>query len=236
MNRKSWIIIVIEALIFIALIGTVSKCSYDKINRLEHNIDVYRDSIEYVETQNNELITAKQSLILSEAELREELDISKREMKDLKKKLGDDIAYIAKLEAEIDLKDTISLKADTVFIDKIDSTTITKQFNWKDDWFDMTASIKGSNISDSKLSINKFNINVPLTVGLTDDYKFWVKTANPYVNITDINSAVIDESKLKPKHKRWNFSMHGGIGVHYGLFGQQVDVGPYVGYGISYNF
>ena len=27
-----------------------------------------------------------------------------------------------------------------------------------------------------------------------------------------------------------------GIGVHYGLFSQKVDIGPYVGAGISYNF
>ena len=52
MTKKSWIILIIEALIFIALLGTVSKCSRDKINTLEHNIDAYKDRIEYVEDRN----------------------------------------------------------------------------------------------------------------------------------------------------------------------------------------
>ena len=77
MNRKSWIIIVIEALVFIMLLGTVAKCSHDRIERLEHNVDAYRDTIEYVEMQNAELLTAKQSLILTQSELKAELDISK---------------------------------------------------------------------------------------------------------------------------------------------------------------
>ena len=129
MNKKSWIIIVIEALVFIMLLGTVAKCSYDKIERLEHNIDAYRDTIEYVEMRNGELMTAKQSLILTESELREELDISKREMKDLKKKLGDDIAYIARLEAQVGIKDTVFMKGDTIYIDKTDSTVNKEQID-----------------------------------------------------------------------------------------------------------
>ena len=55
-------------------------------------------------------------------------------------------------------------------------------------------------------------------------------------SITNIEGAVIDGSSIRPNKKKCNFSIHAGIGVHYGLFGQQVDVGPYVGAGISYNF
>lgn len=235
MNRKSWIIIVIEALVFILLLGTVAKCSHDKIERLEHNVDAYRDTIEYVEMQNDELLTAKQSLILTESELREELDISKREMKDLKKRLGDDIAYIARLEAQIGIKDTVFLKGDTIFIDKIDST-ITKTFNLEDDWLNMTANIRGNTIADSKMSINNFNMQVPLDVGLTDDYRFWVKTPNPYVTITDINAAVIHGSDVAKKDKRFHYGLHLGFGLQYGLFGQHWDIGPQISYGFTYSF
>ncbi len=235
MNRKSWIIIVIEALVFIMLFGTVAKCSNDKIQRLEHNIDAYRDTIEYVEMQNAELLTVQQSLILTESELKEELDISKKEMKDLKKKLGDDIAYIARLEAQIGIKDTVFLKGDTIFIDKIDST-ITKTFNLEDDWLSMTANIKGNTIADSKMSINSFNMQVPLDVGFTDDYRFWVKTPNPYVTITDINAAAIHGSDVAKKDQRFHHGIHLGFGLQYGLVGKQFDIGPQVGYGFTYSF
>ena len=235
MNRKSWITIVIEALVFIMLLGTVAKCSHDKIERLEHNIDAYRDTIEYVEMQNAELLTAKQSLILTESELKEELDISKREMKDLKKKLGDDIAYIARLEAQIGIKDTVFLKGDTVFIDKIDST-ITKTFNLEDDWLNMTANIKGNTITDSEMSINDFNMQVPLDVGLTDDYRFWVKTPNPYVTITDINAAAIHGSDVAKKDKRFHHGLHLGFGLQYDLIGKQLGIGPQISYGFTYSF
>ena len=52
MTKKSWIILIIEALVFIALLGTISRCSRDKIYTLEHNIDAYKDRIEYVEDSN----------------------------------------------------------------------------------------------------------------------------------------------------------------------------------------
>lgn len=235
MNRKSWIIIVIEALIFIMLLGTVVKCSNDRIERLEHNIDAYRDTVEYVEMQNGELLTTKQSLILSTEELTEELNISKRELKDLKKKLGDNIAYIARLEAQVGIKDTVFLKGDTIFVDKIDSTTI-KSFNWEDEWLSMIANIRGNTIADSKMSINNFNMQVPLDVGLTDDYRFWIKTPNPYVTITDINTAAIHGSDVAKKDQRFHHGIHLGFGLQYGMIGQQLDIGPQIGYGFMYSF
>ena len=36
MNKKTWIAIVVEAMLFLAILGTVVKCSNDKIERLEN--------------------------------------------------------------------------------------------------------------------------------------------------------------------------------------------------------
>lgn len=234
MTKKSWIILIIEALVFIALLGTVSKCSRDKIDTLEHNIDAYKDRIEYVEDRNENLMAIKSSLILSESKALGELEISKAEIKDLKKKLDDDIAYIAKLESQIALKDTVFMKPDTVYV--TNDNIITKQFSWSDDWTNMTASVFGNTIEDSKLSVNSLNMNVPLELGLTDDYKFWVKSENPYVNFTDIKSAVIDNSSVKEKEKRFNHGIYLGFGFQYGLFGSNWDFGPQFGYGFMYSF
>ena len=74
MTKKSWIILIIEALVFIALLGTISRCSRDKIDTLEHNIDAYKDRIEYVEDRNENLLVIKSSLILSEEEARKMAD------------------------------------------------------------------------------------------------------------------------------------------------------------------
>ena len=234
MTKKSWIILIIEALVFIALLGTISRCSRDKIDTLEHNIDVYKDRIEYVEDRNENLMIIKSSLILSEEEARKELEVSKAEIKDLKKKLDDDIAYIAKLESQVALKDTVWMKPDTVYV--TNDNIITKQFSWNDDWTNMTASVFGNTIEDSKLSVNSLNMNVPLELGLTNDYKFWVKSENPYVNFTDIKSAVIDNSSVKEKEKRFHHGISIGFGFQYGLFGKTWDFGPQFGYSLEYSF
>ena len=234
MTKKSWIILIIEALVFIALLGTISRCSRDKIDTLEHNIGAYKNEIELVEAKNGELIAIKESLILSESEIKEELNLTKLEIKELEKQLDADIAYINKLEAEISIKDTLWLKPDTVFV-KTDGTYV-KTFEWKDGWTKINTSVSGNSIMDSKLTLNYLKIDVPLELGLTDDYKFWVKSENPYVNFTDIKSAVINNSSVKEKEKRWHHGISLGFGFQYGLFGKTWDFGPQLGYSIEYSF
>ena len=126
------------------------------------------------------------------------------------------------------------MKPDTVYV--TNDNTITKQFSWNDDWTNMTASVFGNTIEDSKLSVNSLNMNVPLELGLTDDYKFWVKSENPHVNFTNIKSTVIDNSSVKEKEKRWNHGISIGFGFQYGLFGKTWDFGPQLGYSLEYSF
>ena len=78
-------------------------------------------------------------------------------------------------------------------------------------------------------------MNVPLMLGLTDDYKFWVKTDNPYVTFTNIDGAVIDNSSVK-KDKRLHHGISLGFGFQYGLFGKQFDFGPQFGYSFMLSF
>lgn len=234
MSKKSWIILIAEALMFIFLLGAVSRCSSNKINLLEHNIGAYKSQIELVELDNKNLLVAKESLILSESEAREELEMTKSEVNELKRKLGSAVAQINKLQSQIELKDTVYMKGDTVYVDKKDN--VTKQFSWNDDWTSINATIFGKTIQDSQLSIDRLKMNIPITFGVTDDYKVFATTPNPYVTFTDMSTATIYGSSVAPKKKRWNFSAHGGFGVHYGLFGKAIDVGPYVGAGVSYNF
>ena len=234
MTKKSWIIIIAEAILFIFLMGSFVTCSNNKVDLLKHNINSYKDSIEYVTLQNGQLLATQESLILSEAEARKELEITKNELKNLKDKLNEDIAYIAKLETQINIKDTLWMKPDTVFVQN--DGTYVKTFDWFDKWTKLNAAVYGNNINDSKLTLNSLSIDVPLELGLSDDYEFWVTSENPYVTFTDINSVVINNSIVKRREKRFHHGVYAGFGFHYGLFGKSWDFGPQIGYGIEYSF
>jgi regulator of replication initiation timing len=233
MSKKSWIIIIVEAMLFLAVLGTVVKCSNDKVERLENNIDAYKTEMEVVKTHNGELIATKQSLILSVEEMREELEISKRELKELEKTLADDVAYIAKLQSQIAVPDTIYMKGDTVYIK--DDYTI-KVFEWVDDWTKIGAEVTGVSVEDSELSIFNLNVDVPLEFGLTDGYKVFVKSSNPYVRFNELNSVIVNHSSVKEKEKRLHHGILLGFGVHYGLSQSNWDFGPGVMYGLTYSF
>lgn len=233
MNKKSWIIITAETIIFALILGIVIIYSNSKVNILEHNINAYKDTVEQVTLKNNELLISKNSLILLESELREELDISKNELKELKQQLNSKVAYIAKLESNINIKDTIYLFKDTMYTN---NNIITKKFLVSDEWLSANAVVEGHTIEDSKLSITSLNIPLPVSVGLTDDYTFFVKTPNPYVTITNINGAVVNKSQLAKREKHFHHGIYLGFGINYGIINKSLDIGPSFGYCISYTF
>ena len=234
MTKKSWIIIVLEAIVFILLLGTLSKCNADKVDLLEHNISAYKSQIELVELENSNLLIAKESLILSEYQAREELEMTKDETRELKKKLGSAVAQINKLESLIELKDTVFMKGDTVYVDKKDNAT--KMFSWSDQWPSLKAKVWGSSIQDSQLSIYDIKMDLPITFGVTNDYKVFATSSNPYVKFNNISSATIYGSSVAPKPKRFYHGIFLGFGVNYGLITKSLDVGPSLGYGFTYSF
>jgi regulator of replication initiation timing len=233
MSKKAWIILVAQFLLFATILGSVIKCSNDKIDRLEHNIGAYKDQIEYVSMQNGELLAHKQSLLLSEEEMREELDMSKQEVRRLKKALDDDIAYIAELESKAELKDTVWMKPDSVVID---NGITSKKFNFSNKWLELHTTVSGNSIEQSKMTLDYLWMNTSLEVGLTDNYTFWAKSNNPYINITDITGVALNNSSVNRKEKRFHHGISVGFGIHYGLVHQKWDFGPGVMYGLTYSF
>lgn len=231
LDKKVIIISIIEALIFIFIIISISQCSNQKIVNLDQNLIASRDKISELTLENGNLLAERSAYIVKNNELEEILNITKQEKKDIEKKLNDKIAYISTIESNIRV-DTLEL-VDTVIIK--DSSVINIKFNYNDEWLAFSGGSYYKN-GKSKTTIFDINVNTPLKVGLTEDLTIFVESENPYLNITNIEGAVVDGSTLHPKKKRWNFSLHGGIGVHYGLFTQKVDVGPYIGAGVSYNF
>ena len=232
-NTKYWILLISEALLFIFIIGITYKCSSNKIDILENNIIGYRDSLEYSKLKNGKLLAAKQSLILDKENMLIELNITKNELKDIEKKLDSKVAQINKLNAQLELKDTVYMKGDTVIIQN-DLTR--KLFNWNDSWTSLTAEIIGKSIADSELFLYNFKVKVPFEFGITDDYKVWAKSSNPNVIIEDISSVTIYGSNIYPKEKRFHHGLSIGVGINYGIINRKIDFGPSLIYGFTYSF
>lgn len=233
-NVKYWLMLIGEAMLFLFIITVLNRCNSEKVDILETNIIGYRDSLNIIELKNNELVVYKQSLILTNEALREELNISKNDIKELEKKLNSKIAQVNKLSSMLEFKDTVYMKGDTVYINK--DSTATKVFKWNDNWTSLTANVTGKSIYDSDLSLYDMKVKVPLEFGITEDYKVWAKSPNPYLVIEDISSATVYGSTLYPKEKRWSWGLQGGFGAGYDVISKRFVVGPYVGVGVEYNF
>lgn len=195
----------------------------------EHNYRVLQDSVNIIETKYGETLFENGSLIIKKKELEDALDISKKEVKEYEKKMNSSLAYIARLENQLKIKDTVTI---TEFV----HDTLTNSFttNYRSEWLNFDQDI--SFLSTNSLISKTYNIemNVPLKVGLTEDYQIFVTSPNPYFKATNIEGAVIDGSKFAPKPKRLSIGLYGGLGLGYGLINKQIDIGPQIGGGITY--
>lgn len=230
-DKKVLITSIIECIFFIFIISSINQCSNKKIDALDQNLAASRDQIETLMLENGSLISERSAYILKANQLEEMLEITKEEKKDIERKLDDKIAYIANIESKVKI-DTIEVK-DTVIVEKDNSLNI--QWSYQDKWLSMNGGTLYDN-GKSNTTISNINMYTPLRVGMTDNYKIFVESPNPYLRITDIEGAIIDGSRLKPKYNYWTLSVQGGFGAQYGLVHNQFDLGPYVGVGVSYNF
>lgn len=233
-NVKYWLMIVGELLLFLFITGTMSRYNSNKVDVLENNIIAYKDSLKTVSLKNGELLSYKQILILDNEAMRQELGITKKEVKDLEKQLDSKIAQINRLTSKIELKDTVYMKSDSVYMVSDDIST--KIFKWSDNWTSLTANITGKSIYESNLSLYDISMKVPIELGVTNDYKIWAKSTNPNVIIEDITSVTLYGSKIYPKPKRLHHGISLGFGINYGMLSKQLDFGPSLIYGLTYSF
>lgn len=212
----------------ILLCVNINTCT--NLHNAEHNLNVSRDSVRTLVLKNGEHVSTINSYILKKRELEEYLDISKSEIKELEKKLDSKVAYVSNTVTEVQYHDI--MMHDTIHI--MDTSTSSYNIYYNDQWLKLHG-ISIINDSIVTTTLDTIYIPVPLQVGLTDDYQIWVKSKNPYLNVTSIEGAVIEGSKLNQKTKYWGLGIQGGIGVNYGIINKRIDVGPYIGIGISYN-
>lgn len=231
LDMKTIIISIIEALIFIFIISSISHCSNQKIQTLDHNLVAAQDEIQTLVLENGNLLSEKSAYILKNKELESVLEITKQEKKDIEKKLNDKIAYIANISGQVRV-DTLTLR-DTVY--KTSDNKFDINWSYNDKWLRLSGATQYDG-HKSSTNLHGISLYTPLKVGLTDNYTIFVEAKNPYLKITNIEGAIIDGSNLRPKPNYWTLSLQGGLGAQYGLINNKFDIGPYVGVGVSYNF
>ena len=233
--KENKVLLSIVAILFILLslmIGIIIRKN-NNITIIENNLSVATEKIEVLKTANGDLLAKNRSYITTINSLEDYINISKKEVKDLQKTLDDKILYISELETLIKIKSTEVHDTTVVYKD----STFNFTFNFSDKWYKLIGN-SSFDYNRVKTEISTLYVNVPLRVGLTDDWKIFVTTQNPYVIFDSVEGALLDkEIYLKQqKKKRLGISISLGIYTGYDLFDKNVYIGPGAGCGISYIF
>lgn len=218
---------VLGLLCIVLLLSTT--CANNKKRQYEENIEAYKDTIHTLHMSNGELLAYKQSFMDENKNLHEYLNMSKKEYKELEKKLKEKIDYISELESSIRV-DSIIMH-DSVYIGADSSLLI--PFEYTDKWIAIGGETTVYDSACAETRIDSIDMYIPLVVGFDRNNKFFAETENPYVKFTSINSVV---STKNTKPKRWNVGVQVGVGAQYDLLHKTFGLGPYVGVGIAYGF
>lgn len=230
-EKKGLIVIVV---LMLALIGCIWY-GFNRNNELtiaNNNIEALTDSITCYELKNDELMHCISSLVIEKEELEKFLDISNKEVKDLEKKLNSQLLYISKLEGYS--------KTDTIYIESTtttyDSLHYRYSFENSNEYYKIVGytDVDTNHIAFTTITENSMALN--LKVGLSEDWKIFVTTDNPYVSFNNIEGALLDKDVFLKQQKKDRFSIgiQFGFGAQYGLMHRQFDYGPYIGIGAEY--
>lgn len=206
-NLKNILLIVFAVIIVCLLMSTT--CTSRRLNVANNNITALTDTISTYKLKNGALMYEKQGFILEKQELEKYLDISKKEVKELEKKLSASIATISKLQTQIHVDtirthDSIYITSDSVFHNK---------FNYQDQWLYLKGNTDFTfSPLSSSTTIDEISINASLKIGTSEDNKWFATCDNPYLQFTSIEGANLE----KAKQKRWGFGPTVTAGVGYG--------------------
>ena len=233
--KENKVLLSIVAVLIVLLglmIGIIIRKN-NNITIIENNLNAATEKIEVLKTANGDLLAKTRSYVTTISDLEDYINISKKEIKDLQKALDDKILYIGELETLIDIKPTEVHDTTVVYKD----STFNFTFNFRDKWYELIGN-SSFDYNRVKTEINTLYVNVPLRVGLTDDWKIFVTTPNPYVVFNDIEGALLDKDVYlkQQKKKKWGISISVGMYAGYDLVGKNIYVGPGAGCGISYTF
>ena len=211
--KNNWKDILLFIFLFAIIILIMSTtCARQRADIAENNLKAATDTLHTYKLKNGALMYEKQGYILKIDELEDAIGITKKEAKELERKLGSALATISKLQGQVRV-DTIHM-IDSIYITS--DSTYHNHFNYSDKWIalDGESTFKLEPFK-TQTTINSISMDVPLKVGTTEDNKWFAVSDNPYVSFTSVEGANIE--KAKPKRH--------SIGV-------QIGLGGMVGYGV----
>ena len=229
-NKKDILQFLVMIVLFVWALISMQRCSIMKHNydTVQNNIVALTDSIEYYECKTGELVAQKTMLIGEIKDLKEsyskELNCLYDDLNSMKRK---NAQMAAQLKGFIDnpVKDTI-WKYDTIKFEK----SLIQPFDFSDKWRILSGNIT---LKDDTIGLNikEDQVFFDYTIAIEDDC-IYIKSDNPYVKYDYVTA--IQEQHKKPKH--WNIGFQAGFGFQYGMINKTIDVGPYLGVGVSWGF
>jgi hypothetical protein len=229
-NKRTIVEVLCLIILFVWALMSMQRCSTMKLeyNTAQNNIVALTDSIEYYESKTGELIAQKTMLT---GEIKDLKESHSKELNDLYNDLNSMKRKNAQLAAQIDVlvenpaRDTI-WKYDSILVVQ----SLVQPFQFNDKWRNLSGNITLEN-NTMGLNIKEDQVFFNYTIAVEDGLVY-LMSDNPYVKYNRITA--IQETQKKPK--RWNIGFQLGLGFQYGLFHEKVDIGPYLGLGVSYGF
>ena len=229
-NKKDIFQVLLIVILFVWALISMQRCAVLKHNyeTAQNNIVALTDSIEYYECKTGELVAQKTMLVGEIKDLKEshskELNCLYDDLNSMKRK---NAQMAAQLKGFIDnpVKDTI-WKYDTIKFEK----SLIQPFDFSDKWRILSGNIT---LKDDTIGLNikEDQVFFDYTIAIEDGC-IYIKSDNPYVKYDYVTA--IQEQQKKPKH--WNIGFQAGLGFQYCMFNKTIDVGPYLGVGISWGF
>ena len=229
-NKKDIFQVLAMIILFVWALLSMQRCSTMKLNyeTVQNNIVALTDSIEYYECTTGELVAQKTILTGEIKDLKEshskELNALYNDLNSMKRK---NAQLAAQIKGFIDnpVKDTV-WKYDTIRF----TQSLIQPFDFSDRWRTLSGNIT---LKDNTMSLNikEDKVFFDYTVAIEDGH-IYLKSDNPYVKYGYVTA--IQKQQKKPK--RWNIGFQAGFGFQYGMLNKTVDLGPYLGVGISWGF
>lgn len=225
-------------LLFILLIISVGFTYFYKTKSEKPSIIyVQKDTLEKYTTKDGDTIIGKNTYIQSLNELKKTNEELYEQVKSLSNIKFQPIV-VTRIETD--------MKIDTIYAEKdkdsaIVHKTTEKILNWKspqNPYYSFNGrTVVKSDFSDFSTSISNFSVKSDLSVSLVEkdkQLKVVASSTNPYVDVSNINSVVIDPKKSKVikscfPTKRWHVGPYVGVG-----FDKNLKLTPSMGISLGY--
>jgi uncharacterized small protein (DUF1192 family) len=228
---KDWLLLILGILLIIMFFW-VNSLKSENLNLSQS----YTDSVTVYKNKAGEEYKEKQLAILSVDELKKENSELYQEIKSLK----ETPVVVSKVETVFKV-DTVKLETTHTIIetDSIPDHQYNWSFNHPDNYYALSGkSLISGDFNTFSSTLDNLTVNSKITLDVIDNdenLSVIVKSDNPYVDISDINSVVIDPTKSKTlkkyfPQKKWGLGPSVGVGVD-----KNLHFTPYIGVSINYS-